>query len=704
MKVLLTGVLPWSVWSIARRLAQGGHDITLVGAVPEPDKKPTGVHHVKMNLTESETTRYIIAGGFEVILFFYACQCEDLREYGSVQGKQLDVLFDILHGAENTGTHRFILVTDQRVFGERQSPEETETPLPDSATGIMIRAAESCVSCGKSDNIKTLIVRTTSLYTEDDPTSFFAAAHNCAHNHQELLLNGDQDTPCDFLHAEDFGVFLEYAVSMELEGIVHAPQGVPSTYGKVVEELQHILPDLSVSYTKQGGKSASLKGSTASALGWVPRHDFRQEVEEICRDRVTEKKERRKNPHQKGWQTVLKWAEVFLLALLVIWLDLRSENNAILSSVDYRLLFVAAMGIIHGRAAGTVSAVLVCLWYCASFVLKGNSPGDLLYNTDHWLPISVYILCGSFFGYLQDRQRMKNELLRQEQEEISREKDFVENIYQQTYEDRNQMKKQIYHYRDSYGRIYQITRELDSLQPVQVFLSTLHVMESTLQNNSIAIYECKPESSYIRLVVRSREMRKLPKSINLNDYMPMYEMLREGKLFANHNLLSGYPVYAIPVMEGNNITAILMLWNVSFDQQSMYMENLLSVVAGLVQSALSRAIQYHRQLGDLYIEGTHILTAEAFRSALGVYQNIRQRRMGEYVLVRLQTDREMEPEVLDRYVGKLVRSTDLVGQLDNGSYCVLFPQASVERMPAISARFNSYGIKCEVLSEEPGVA
>ena len=87
------------------------------------------------------------------------------------------------------------------------------------------------------------------------------------------------------------------------------------------------------------------------------------------------------------------------------------------------------------------------------------------------------------------------------------------------------------------------------------------------------------------------------------------------------------------------------------------------------------------------------MSAVIFRTALGVYQNIRQRRMGEYVLVRLQTDQEMEPEVLDRYVGKLVRSTDLVGQLDNGSYCVLFPQASVERMPAISARFNSYGIQ-----------
>ena len=97
--------------------------------------------------------------------------------------------------------------------------------------------------------------------------------------------------------------------------------------------------------------------------------------------------------------------------------------------------------------------------------------------------------------------------------------------------------------------------------------------------------------------------------------------------------------------------AVLMLWSVPFEQQSMYMENLLSVVAGLVQSALVRALRYHSQVGDMYFEDTHILTPEAFRQALGVYQTIRQRRMGDHVLVRLSGEREMSREVIDRYSG-----------------------------------------------------
>ena len=43
MKLLLTGVLPWSVWSIARRLAQGGHEVTLVGLTEDSRGGGSGV-------------------------------------------------------------------------------------------------------------------------------------------------------------------------------------------------------------------------------------------------------------------------------------------------------------------------------------------------------------------------------------------------------------------------------------------------------------------------------------------------------------------------------------------------------------------------------------------------------------------------------------------------------------------------------------
>ena len=703
MKVLLTGMLPRSVWTIAERIARGGHQVTVIGAGTEPDRRIADVHPVKLNQNEKQTTQYIAAMGFEAIIFFFACQCEDRREYGSVQGAQLDVMFEILHGVSGS-TRQFVLVTDQRVFGQAQFVREDENPIPDTPTGVMLKAAESCVSCGVPEEIRTLIVRTTSVYAQEDPESFFAGAMTCARTGRELMLNGSPDSPCDFLHAEDLGVFLDYAVSMSLEGAVHVFQGGGHTWGELVAGMKTWLPELSVSYLNTQSRT-SMQGDAAAHVGWVPRHDCLREMEDLCQAPAdTGEKTRRRLPRTGLGSRILKWTEVVLLGLLAAWLTVRGENNALLATVDYILLYVILIGFIHGRGAGTVAALLSCAWYCYSFIQKGGDASDLIFNTDHWLPMSIYLLCGIMFGYAQDRQRLKTDLLQQEREEVEQERDFMEGIYQSTYEDRDRLKEQIYHYRDSYGRIYQITRELDTLESVQVFLSTLSVLESTMQTNNVAIYECQPGSNYVRLVVRSREIKQLQKSMNMAEYQSMYETLKAGKLFANRSLMSGYPTYALPVMSGDEMLAILMLWNLPFEQQSMYTENLLSVVAGLVQSALIRAIQYHQQLGDLYYEDTHILTPEAFRSALGIYQTIRQRRTGDYILVRLRADREMSMELIDRYIGKLVRSTDLVGRLDDGEYYVLFPQATTDRLPTINARFQSYGINCDVISEDLTVA
>ena len=44
-----------------------------------------------------------------------------------------------------------------------------------------------------------------------------------------------------------------------------------------------------------------------------------------------------------------------------------------------------------------------------------------------------------------------------------------------------------------------------------------------------------------------------------------------------------------------------------------------------------------------------------------------------------------------------------MGQLDDGAFYVLFPQATTDRMPAIEARFNQNGLRCEVVSEDVAV-
>ena len=106
-----------------------------------------------------------------------------------------------------------------------------------------------------------------------------------------------------------------------------------------------------------------------------------------------------------------------------------------------------------------------------------------------------------------------------------------------------------------------------------------------------------------------------------------------------------------------------MLWNVPFEKQTQYFENLFSVVAGLVQSALVRTLRHLSLAADeFYIAGTHILTDGAFRSVLGVYQTIRKRRTGQFLLVQVVDDRELAPQQYDEKIGRWLASTRMLKQ------------------------------------------
>lgn len=709
MKVLLTGILPSYTPTVAARLVRGGHQVSVMGPLEGAARLGEGVKYHDISPNDPDALRLMEASGYEAVLFFFACQCEADGESDSVKGALLDALYAMLRQGGRSNVRQFVLITDRRVFGDEQQGLEDETPFPDATTGVVIKAAEDCLMHGTPAGMDALLVRVTSPYEAGDPNSFFARAASCAQKRKPLFIRGQRNTPCDFLHAEDLAAFLDFALGDGLSGVAHVYYGKPYTYGDVERMLHRHYPHLEFTYGGGRGRVAALQGTAMRRMDFVPRHDFAQELDALCTDSVRNRKPvRTRDREQSVLRRLAKWAlpwvELALMAGLAVMADDLSGSNAVFDVVDYMLLFVAIMGNVHGMRFGVLAALVAWAHYALDWVAQGNDLYMLLYNVDHWLPLGCYMLCGSLFGYLHDKTREQMAMFARERREMESQNEFLQTMYNRAYEDRNQLQEQVMRFRDSYGRIYSITKELDTLQPEQIFLSTLGVLEDTMQNQSVAIYTCSQSSSFIRLVVRSREMKNLPRSLNLNDFVTMTKCLREGRVFSNTGLIAGCPAYAAPVMSEGKLAAILMLWEVPFGKQTQYLENLLSVVAGLVQSAMVRALHYAALAGDLYVANTHILSETAFRNALGVYQSIRKKRTGNYLLVRVRSAVPLTLEQYDQRIGKVARATDLVGRLSDGQILVLFPQADVNNLPKLSARFGAQGLQCEVVSQEVSYA
>jgi len=705
LKILLTGIISPMIWGMADRLVREGHQVSILG-----QSLPPAVAHAKVTVHElsprdPEASRVLEAGRFGLVVFFYAYQSEDSGAYGSIQGSMLDALFQLQHTATSCGVEHFFLVTDVRVFGSGQDGREDEMPMPDTPTGILINAAEEVLRCIEPSDINTLLIRVTHLYAPGMDDAFFARARQCRDNGQAMMLEGTPEGNCDFLNIDDLALFITLALERKLSGVVHLAYGEAFTYGETAALLQNYLPDLKIMFMNHPSPHAVLQCDSAGAkAGWIPRHRWIAELGDIYDQAASAQPRKTLRSRLTGtvrrlFGSAMPWVELIVFGAAAELLLQGSQTNAVYRFVDYWLFYVILMGSLHGGPFGVMAGIIACIGYGYNWFHDGNDLYLLLYDKDNWLPLLMYLLGGGFFGYHRDRSTEKIASVEQEMEQTSEEAKLMQSMYNQVDADRSVLQEQVMRFRDSYGRIYAITQELDTLQPEQVFLSTLDVLEDIMQNNSVALYSCSGNSSFARLVVHSRAMSDLPKSMDLKEYPLLKAMYDTGEMFANTRLEPGYPAFCAPIRQDDATIAIIALWEVPFEQQTLYRQNLFSVVSGLVQSAMVRALHYFDSVQDMYIPNTHILTDEAFRATMGVYSQMRKKRASTYLLLSVESeDAILTIEEYDRRIGRAIRSTDIAGKLNNGRLYVLLPQAGLENLPQIEKRFLSAGLSCTVAS------
>ena len=701
MHVLLTGAFPQAVWTIAQRLVSGGHKVSLLGHIEAPHASKKGIAYHDIDIGSNEAVRWADSIRAETVIFFYSWQCEQVNSRTSALGSLLDALLRIYRQSVTSGAGRFILITDQRVFGVNQACGEVESPLPDSSDGHLIKTAEDCLLAQASGSMELNFIRVTSLYEHGSQDSFFSHAVSLARTETPLALEGNQETPCDFLHADDLAIYLNLTLGCPMAKISHLSSGRSYTYGDLENLLQKLSPGMHVSYSHREGRTGRLQGSSARSADWFARHDVFLESEGLCAITASESKKKvRLNPRwQNIFRLLTKFAELLVFGLLAAYLDQLELSFNLLGSVNFMLLYTAIIGYAHGRHFGQLAALIACLHYAFRLSAEGSDISLILFNPDHWLPISSYLLSGSLFGYLRDKSQTLADSLQGENVDLKTQNEFLNKLYRQVYEDREKLNEQVMHTRDSFGRIYRITQELDAVIPQKIFVSALAILEDVLQNQSVAIYEYNSKSSFARLVVRSRALRTSVKSIDAAQYGDVMARLNKGKAYANRNLQPDMPAYAAPVIYEGKLVAMLFLWSVPFEKQSQYYENLFSVLTGLVQDSLGRALRQFKMAGDMYVEGTQILMDAPFRSALEINKTIHKQRIGQYLLVRVKNAETMTPEKADSCISQVVRANDVAGRLNDGCYYILFSQASKDDFEKIVARFRANAKRCDLYLE-----
>ena len=272
---------------------------------------------------------------------------------------------------------------------------------------------------------------------------------------------------------------------------------------------------------------------------------------------------------------------------------------------------------------------------------------------------------------------------------------FMREMYQETLSDKRQYKKQILGSRDSFGKIFDITKKLDIILPQELFIETLHVMESVLENHTFAIYSVGKNQSYGRLEIASQGMTDvLKKSICLDDYLEAKETIVSGKVWVNRNFLDGYPMYMNGIHKDGELVMLIFIQKVGNEQLSLYYLNLFQILCGLVETALLRALEYQEAIKNRqYVQGTRILKQEYFEERLYSFHSMREENRASYVLLKLEYPK-MTLEEADTALQASVRENDVRGISEKGELFLILSQTDRSSLPIILARLENDGFVC----------
>ena len=391
---------------------------------------------------------------------------------------------------------------------------------------------------------------------------------------------------------------------------------------------------------------------------------------------------------------LIKVAELVILFLLTELLLYLTDSAVIFSIVDFRMAYIVIMATVHGLNFGLLSASLSSLSWLFAKVKSGTNLLTIFYEPTNWLAFVFFFLVGALCGYIKLRKDDAIRFVSEQNKLLENKLVFTREIYEDTCREKRDLKKQIIGSKDSFGKIFDITRKLDTVEQQLLYLRIMETFEEVLENKSITVYSINQNSTFGRLEVSSRDIIDVvSRSISTETYGEVIDAIKAGEVWRNTKLKPEFPMYAAGVYRGKELVLLIFLWHADSKQRSLYYVNLFKILCDLVQMSLLRAFDYSQAIyKQQYIKGTHIMNVEAFEECLKNYVALSEKKVSTYILLEIDNQGRTYME-MDELISQKVRANDILGATPNGKVRLLLSQATEDDLPFILPRFEGLNVE-----------
>ena len=554
------------------------------------------------------------------------------------------------------------------------------------------------------------IIRSPYLYSEQYEKDFLNTVFREISAEQKITFQEDESQRMFFLSMQDLAELMYKIFDNwdEDEEILNIADGFDHCFKDLGDKLTELCPHLKVSYARYSIMENMLKDDKIIRYkyGWFPKISILEELPELY-----EHYQERNNIKAgrldiikhilSKYKTVVRAVEFAAFFILFELLNGIAGNQAQFKMLDLRLLFVVLFGSMYGINYGIAAAAAESLSLIRAFEAEGSSWYVLFYEPSNWIQFIFYFAVGAICGYIRMKNKNNVQFIKEENDLLQEKFLFTREMYQEAIEDKNLYKKQILGSKDSFGKIFDITRKLDVIQPQELYIETIRVLEDVLENKTFGLYTLNRENGYGRLETASAQVQgNYPNSIKLSEYSAAMEELENGNVWANREFLENYPMYMAGIRKNGELVMLICIQQVSREQMSLYFLNLFKILSGLVETSLLRALEYQKAVEyRQYVKGTHILKTEYFEERLKVQHDMREQKLASYVLLKVEYS-EMSLQKADEILRSKVRENDVWGISESKELYLMLVQTDKEALPIILARLKQAGLVCRQIDEE----
>lgn len=576
-------------------------------------------------------------------------------------------------------------------------------------------AACFCTDYAEQERVSVKLIRVPALYSEawlgEDLFQMFEAAFE----KRTWNIAGRPESRLCFLSLEDLGELLRRVFDSWQEGVevYQVPHDLDVSLEALTEAMKRLEPEseqkLTAPEAEDSGKGWFKEVEETSSLrkdfGWFPRYGILEELPELYRHFCLRRNKkipfyRKAVRYFRRQPGLLKIAELVTAALLSEVTVRYTQNQAQFSMIDVRLLFVVMISTMYDMKLGVAAAFLASLSYGAAQIRDGINWLTLFYEPNNWVPFLAYLATAAVCGYIQMTNQDKIRFTKEENELLRDKLSFVQSLYLDAVQDKKEMRHQILSSRDSFGKIYNVIKQLDSVRPQKIFLRSIHVLEELMENHSVAIYSLGKNKSFARLEAASKDIRqKLSASFPVERIQEAVEQTEKGELWVNRSLKDGYPMYMAGIRDNGSLVLLLAVYQVEESQMSLYFQNLMKVLCGLIETTLVRAFRYQNAVWREQHMGDSIFLKERyFYEKLELFHSMYEDQINTYTLMHIGRG-EMSLEEASSRLIRQTRENDVLGLDANQEIYMILNQTSPQQAVSAINRLKTAGFTCRIIDK-----